>query len=106
MRNERDECVTGDGKKSEKNERTPVSPSIDQDSAGICVDRAERCAQCVKSPDDQYAGTECLKIFWQETRPQLFARGDEDDRRQQQNEIAAQSEKIRNANFAIHPFAS
>src|ERR1043166_8014445 len=72
-----------------------MSPKIDNHTAGIRVNGAEQRPKRVVKPDHENARAERLQIFRHEPHPELFARADHKNREQQNDEIAFQSEKIR-----------
>src|SRR2546425_993591 len=74
-----------------------MSPKIDNHAAGIRVDGAEQCADRVVKTDHKNACAEHLQIFRHEPHPEFFARADDEKREQENDEIALQSEKIRDA---------
>ena len=73
----------------------PVSETINKNTAGIRVDRAETGAKRIEGSDDEDRGTERLKILRQKANPEFFARADQNNGRKQQNQIAFQSQKFR-----------
>ena len=74
-----------------------MSPKISQHSAPIYISRGEQRAQAVIKADDKNGHAERLQIFRHETHPKLFACADHKNGNEQNDEIASQTEKIREA---------
>src|SRR3954468_23011659 len=100
MRDQEDERITGDREQIERQESAPMSPAIHDHSARIGVDRAEQNPNRVESADQKNGRAEGLEIFRHETHPEFFSRADEEDRREEDDEIAFESEEIREATAA------
>src|SRR5438270_5482353 len=94
MRNEQHERVPSDGKKIECQERAPMTPLIDQYSAGIGVDRAEQSAQGVVETNNENARTKDLKIFRNEPHPKFFTGANDKHRNKEDDEIALKREEL------------
>src|ERR1041385_447154 len=95
MRNEQDQRVAENRDKIENKKGATMSPKIDQYSAGIGVERAEQRAQRIVTTDNENARAKRLQIFRHETHPQLFARADDKNGDEQNDEIAFEPEKLR-----------
>src|SRR6266446_1631563 len=70
-----------------------MSPTINEYSARIGVDRAEQSAQRVVKTDDNNRGSNCLQILRQKTHPQLFACANDKYGDEQDDEIAFEPEE-------------
>jgi len=71
-----------------------MSPKIDKHTAGIGVKRAEQCPDRVIETDHKNARAQRLQIFRHEPHPEFFTRADDKNGRQENDEVALQSEKI------------
>src|ERR1019366_813277 len=87
-----------------------LSPMVGEPAAGIGVNRAEKCLQCVEQPDDENAATERLDVFGREAEPEFFAGAREHERDEQQRSVAPQREEfgdgIQSAHFEMFPLPS
>src|SRR5438046_2795707 len=97
MRNEKHERVTDYRNNVESEKRSAVSPKIDNHAAGIRVYRAEQRAERVVKTDDENARAERLKKLRHEPHPEFFAGADHENGEQKNDEVAFQSEKIRDS---------
>src|ERR1700730_2978644 len=94
MRNQKHQRVADDRYDVESEKRAPMSPKIDKHAAGIGVKRAEQCAQGVVEADDKNTRAQRLQIFRDKPHPEFFARADDENGEQQNDEIALESKKI------------
>ncbi len=99
---EQDERVADDGENVESDEGMPMAPAIDEQAAGIGVDRTEEIPQRVEETDDENRRAERLQIFRKEPHPQFLARADGEGGDEQDDEIALESEKLREALPSVH----
>src|SRR6266404_3814563 len=106
MRKEQHERVTNDGKKIKYEEGAPMTPPIDQYSAGIGVDCAEQRAQGVVETNDENARAKDLKILRNETHPKLFTSPDDKHRNEEDDQIALQREELCHAMCACQGWFS
>ena len=106
MRNEQHERVTNYGKKIEREKRAPMTPTIDQYSAGIGVDGAEQSAQGVVETNNENTGAKDLKIFRNEPHPKLFTCADDKHRHKEDDEIALKREELCHAMRACQGWLS
>ena len=74
-----------------------MSPAIDEDAAGIGVDRAEQRPQRIEKADDENGRAECLQIFRDEAHPEFFAGADDEHGDEQDDEVALETEEIGDA---------
>ncbi len=74
-----------------------MSPKIDNHAAGVCVNCAEQCPQRIIEANDEYARAQRLQKFRDEPHPEFFTRADHENREKQNDEIAFESEKIRDS---------
>src|SRR6266700_2958837 len=79
-----------------------MSPTINEYSARIGIDRAEQSAQRVVKTDDKNRGSNRLQILRQKTHPQLFACANDKYGDEQNDEIAFEPEEIREPREAVH----
>src|ERR1700730_18451931 len=94
MRNKKNERVADDRYDVESQKRAPMSPKIDKHAAGIGVNRAEQRAERVIQTDDKNTRAQRLQKFRDEPHPEFFARADDENGEQQNDEIALESKKI------------
>src|SRR6266850_647967 len=66
-------------------------------AAGIGVERAQQCAKRVVESDDENCGAKLLEVLRDESHPKFFARADHENREQQNDEVALESEKTRDS---------
>jgi hypothetical protein len=97
MRHKQNERITSDRKKIEGEEGAPMSPAVDEKTAGIRVDRAEQSPEGIEQANDENRSAEDLKIFRDEPDPEFFARANHERRDEQDDEIALESEKFSGA---------
>ena len=71
-----------------------MSPEICQHSAPIRISRGEQRTQPVVKADDKNRRAERLQIFRHEAHPKLFARPDDENGSEQNDEIASRTEEI------------
>ena len=92
--NKKNEGVAGDGNHVENEKGATVSPAVHQDAAGIGIDGPEQSAQAVEKADDENGGPQFLQILGEKSHPQFFAGADAENGDKQNDEVAAQSEKL------------
>src|SRR5713226_1628645 len=71
-----------------------MPPAIYSDAAGIGIEGAEQRLKPVENPYDQRRCSQRLQVLGQKPHPQFFARADQDDRGEQQNDVAPEPQKI------------
>ena len=103
MRNKEDERIADDGKNVESDEGMAMAPAIDEQAAGIGVDRAEEIPQRIEESDDENGRAERLEIFRQEAHPQFLAGADGEGGDEEDDEIALEPEKLSEALPSVHP---
>jgi len=79
-----------------------MSPAIYKYSAGIRVDCAEERAQCIIKPDNEDSRTDRLQVLRHKTHPKFLARANDKDGDEQNDEIAFESEEIREPLLPIY----
>jgi hypothetical protein len=79
-----------------------VSPAIDKYSARIGVDRPEQRSQRIVQTDDENSRADRLQIFWYKPHPQLFARADDKNGDEQDDQIALEPKEVSQRSQAIH----
>src|SRR5207253_8429293 len=106
MRNEQHERVTNDGKEIEREERAPMTPTINQYSAGVGVDRAEQSAKGVVETNNENARAKNLEILRDKTHPKLFTGADDKHRNKEDDEISLKREELCHAMRACQDWLS
>src|SRR5262249_38073026 len=71
-----------------------MSPTIDNDAAGIGVDCPEKGAKCVVKADHENGRAKFFQVLGDEAHPKFFAGADDEDSEQQNDEVPLQSEKV------------
>ncbi len=71
-----------------------MSPSVDEQSAGIRVDCPEQSPQRIVKTDDKNSRADRLQIFRHEAHPEFFARADYENGNEQNNKIAFKPQEI------------
>src|SRR5947209_16079326 len=71
-----------------------MAPTVHQHAARVGIDRPEQCPERIEKSDHENARPEGLQIFWQKPNPEFFARANQEDRDEQNAEIAFQPEEI------------
>jgi len=72
-----------------------MTESIRNDATGPRVDRAEQRLDRIVEPDDERRCTERLEILRDKAHPQLLACANDDDREQQDDNVAFEREDLR-----------
>ena len=83
-----------------------MSPDVNKYSAGVRVDRAEQSAQRIVKTDDKNSRADRLQVLRHETHPKFFARANDKDGDEQDDQIAFESQKIRKPARKIHGLAT
>ena len=102
MRDQQHEGITNDRKNIKEEKSAAVPPNIDQDATGICVNCAEQRAQRVVESNDKNRGSQRLQIFWNKPHPELFARADDENRNEENDQVALKTEEIRKPLRAVY----
>ena len=71
-----------------------MSPAVRNYSAGIGVDRTDQSAQGVVQADNKDGRTDRLQVLRHKTHPKFFACADDEDRDEQDDEIAFEPEEV------------
>src|ERR1044071_6722300 len=93
MRNNQHRQIATDRDNIENDECSPMSPMVDNDSAGISVDRAKQSAQRIIEADHKHCCADDLQVLRHKTHPKFFACADDENRDEQNDQIALESEK-------------
>jgi hypothetical protein len=72
-----------------------MSPKVHEYSTGVCVDRAEKSAQCIIKADNEDRRADRLQVLRHKTHPEFFAGADDKNGDKQDDEIAFEPEEIR-----------
>ena len=102
MRNKEDERIANDGKNVESDESMAMSPAVDEQAAGVGVDRAEKIPQRIEKSDDKNGRAERLEIFRQEAHPQFLPSADGKGGNEQDDQVALEPEELRDALPSVH----
>src|SRR6266478_5427224 len=102
MWDEQNDRVADDGENVEEDEGAAKSPAVDNQPAGICVDRPEQGTDRIKSPDDKNRRAERLEVLREEAHPQFLSCANGKDGDKEDYEIAAQPEKFRERAPVFH----
>src|SRR6476620_2614625 len=95
MRHYEHNRVADDRHDIESNQRAPMTKAIRNDDSGPCVNRAEKRLDRIIVSDDERRRTESLKILWNKAHPQLLARTNDHNRKQQDDYVALEREELR-----------
>src|SRR4051794_38039523 len=79
-----------------------MSPAICDYPARVGVDRTEQCAQRIVKADNENRRSDRLQILRHKTHPKLFACANDKNGDEQDDEIAFESEEIREPREAVH----
>ena len=102
MRHKKNERVAYDRYDVERQKRAPMSPKIDQNAAGIGVNRAEQCPKSIVQPDNKNTRAERLQKFRHEPHPEFFTRADDKNGDEQNDEVALKPEEVAETREAVH----
>src|SRR5438309_9398128 len=102
MGHKKNERVTNNRNDVESEKRAPMSPKIDKHPAGIGVNRAEQCAQRIIETDNKNTRAQCLQKFRDEPHPEFFARADDKNGDEQNDEVALKPEEVAETREAVH----
>src|SRR5207244_2515288 len=102
MRNQKHKGVADDRKNVERQKCPAMSPKIDNYSARIGVERAEQRPERVVETNDKDTRAERLQVLRHEPHPEFFARGEDKNRNEQNDEVAVEGEESREALNAVH----
>jgi hypothetical protein len=75
---------------------------IYQYTAGVRVNRTEQSAECIVQTNDKNGGTERLQVLRHKSHPQLFARANDKNGDEQDDEIAFESKEIRDLPLLVY----
>src|SRR5947209_14972487 len=102
MRHQENERVTDNRYEIESEKRAPMSPKIDNYSAGVGVNCAEQCPKRVVKTNNENTRSECLEKFRDEPHPEFFARADDENGDKQNNQVTLEPKKIAEPCEAVH----
>src|SRR5215831_12650185 len=83
-----------------------MPPNIYEHSTGVCVDRTKQRAQRVVQTDNKNRRTERLQVLRHKTHPKLFASANDKDGDEEDDQIALEPEKTRDARELLHAQSS